>query len=94
MEKFGVDNVRGAQFTSDSLSKKDRERAARLIRARKGTCLHCEDTGHYTFECPKKQQLVGKKHERSEAYLEEKSEMNEGTMSSEHHPPQKSARKL
>jgi 5-methylcytosine-specific restriction endonuclease McrA len=94
MEKFAVDNVRGAQFASDSLSKKDREKAARLIRARKGTCLHCEDTGHYTFECPKKQQLAGKKHERREEYFDKEADSNEEMMSPLLNPPQKSARKL
>jgi hypothetical protein len=52
MEKYGIDKVRGAAFLEEVLTEEEKEIARRLIGIRKGICFNCDQTGHYTFECP------------------------------------------
>jgi predicted GIY-YIG superfamily endonuclease len=52
MQKFGIDNVRGAAFCAMDFKDDERQALLKLLSHRSDRCLLCAQEGHYVNNCP------------------------------------------
>ena len=56
MDIYGIDMVRGAQWTRMDISKETRVEIERYINHLKSRCFECNKSGHFAAECPNQHQ--------------------------------------
>jgi hypothetical protein len=54
MKSYGIDNVRGADYSQVVLSDEDKREIKRHINSENGLCFGCSKSGHFISICPNK----------------------------------------
>ena len=80
MARYGVENVRGAEYCQIEFSLEEREKISTALRGEKGLCYNCGGN-HYVSDCPKNKNshLAKKSVELSESSADEEYEESEST---------------
>jgi hypothetical protein len=58
MYKYGIDNVRGAEYVTEHLTEQQKTAIQKSIANAKDLCLRCYKKGHYISECPEKEKPI------------------------------------
>jgi hypothetical protein len=59
MDKYGIDNVRGGSYSSESLNIEDKNNIYKQIWGANDCCINCGYKGHYINKCHNKKDING-----------------------------------